>query len=516
MKLKLFLPLATLALSQTAFSASFDCEKARTLIEKTICSNQELSNLDDSLMLAYKEARKNSETPDDIKHAQRAWLKSKRNLCQTAECLIQVHKERILELQQVTNSTPLVKKQQNTSTNLQTENISVLELSNTKNIQARIETKSQTNADIAKILEKSVKQFMSKESLKEMLSIKIKDTTVLEDEAKAGEVPISISYSIGFDYKIYLAKILALEQVFENLGAVFHKRVDIPYHIPKSSSPDGLHSKNRAKLEKMKPPSICILKKYAQGYKTDFWEFPSSLLDSYPFNVYYSKRIEKLFNIILEIKSDSSVLVSNDITKTINPLGYQNGQTSTEIMQSIYQENRYLYGWRDSGLPCLSFFLGGRHESLNKTIKVLVPTNIVGDIKNISIELENTNLSEPQHAIEQAEIEPQHAIEQAETEPQHAIKQADVAKKTATDKQCTQLYYHGMYNKILEKLCDFNGGVGEKIMSTYKQGDCDNLISPKAKNYIVDNLVVFDMREKYTTKEEFCDRSMDDYKAWSE
>ena len=196
MKLKLFLPLATLALSQTAFSASFDCEKARTLIEKTICSNQELSNLDDSLMLAYKEARKNSETPDDIKHAQRAWLKSKRNLCQTAECLIQVHKERILELQQVTNSTPLVKKQQNTSTNLQTENISVLELSNTKNIQARIETKSQTNADIAKILEKSVKQFMSKESLKEMLSIKIKDTTVLEDEAKAGEVPISISYSI--------------------------------------------------------------------------------------------------------------------------------------------------------------------------------------------------------------------------------------------------------------------------------------------------------------------------------
>jgi uncharacterized protein len=39
-----------------AHAAGFDCTKASTLVEKAICSDSELSKLDDLLMISYKEA----------------------------------------------------------------------------------------------------------------------------------------------------------------------------------------------------------------------------------------------------------------------------------------------------------------------------------------------------------------------------------------------------------------------------------------------------------------------------
>lgn len=78
-----------------ANAASFDCRKATTLIEKYICSDQQLSDLDDLLMLAYKKARTNAVNPKQVKAQQRSWLKKVRNACQTPECLKQAYTDRI-------------------------------------------------------------------------------------------------------------------------------------------------------------------------------------------------------------------------------------------------------------------------------------------------------------------------------------------------------------------------------------------------------------------------------------
>lgn len=59
-----------------AFAASFDCTKASNWLEKRICNNQKLSELDDTLEATYKEALAKSKNPEQLKADQRVWLKN--------------------------------------------------------------------------------------------------------------------------------------------------------------------------------------------------------------------------------------------------------------------------------------------------------------------------------------------------------------------------------------------------------------------------------------------------------
>ena len=86
--------------STTTYAASFDCQKATTLIEKEICADNELSKLDDQLARIYRSTLKNSANPTAFKKQQRQWLKSKRNKCQTATCLKLSYQVRIDSLVQ--------------------------------------------------------------------------------------------------------------------------------------------------------------------------------------------------------------------------------------------------------------------------------------------------------------------------------------------------------------------------------------------------------------------------------
>ncbi len=61
-----------------AQAASFDCEKAKTKIEKLICNNEELSKLDEELAEAYAEALAKSPEPEKLKAEQKEWLKNGR------------------------------------------------------------------------------------------------------------------------------------------------------------------------------------------------------------------------------------------------------------------------------------------------------------------------------------------------------------------------------------------------------------------------------------------------------
>ncbi len=58
-----------------SYGASFPCHKANTWIEKTICSNKQLSHLDELLATTYKNALRNAFNKNALRADQRSWLK---------------------------------------------------------------------------------------------------------------------------------------------------------------------------------------------------------------------------------------------------------------------------------------------------------------------------------------------------------------------------------------------------------------------------------------------------------
>jgi len=82
-----------LALSGEVFA--FDCSKATTKVEKLICSDKKLFELDKEMNAYYKEAVKRE--PQEIRDEQRKWLKI-RNACIEVGCISAAYEEKIDEL----------------------------------------------------------------------------------------------------------------------------------------------------------------------------------------------------------------------------------------------------------------------------------------------------------------------------------------------------------------------------------------------------------------------------------
>jgi uncharacterized protein len=83
---------------KVSFAASFDCSKASTAVEGSICANAALSDLDSQLGAAYKKARLLSLDPAALQKEQLSWIK-KRNTCgANVNCLTQSYTLRISEL----------------------------------------------------------------------------------------------------------------------------------------------------------------------------------------------------------------------------------------------------------------------------------------------------------------------------------------------------------------------------------------------------------------------------------
>lgn len=78
-----------------AQAASFDCKLAQSASEKIICSNVELSKLDEELATQYKHRLKAVSNPAELKSEQRRWLKQLRTQCQDAQCYIKAYNERM-------------------------------------------------------------------------------------------------------------------------------------------------------------------------------------------------------------------------------------------------------------------------------------------------------------------------------------------------------------------------------------------------------------------------------------
>ena len=100
-----YFAVAFLLASPLAYSASFDCNKASTLVEQSICSNKQLSALDDSLSATYIKALKTSSNPNKIRERQRSWIQSERNSCQNITCLKSAYTSRLDEFSKSTSTT---------------------------------------------------------------------------------------------------------------------------------------------------------------------------------------------------------------------------------------------------------------------------------------------------------------------------------------------------------------------------------------------------------------------------
>ncbi|EIF29511.1 hypothetical protein BCh11DRAFT_04956 [Burkholderia sp. Ch1-1] len=99
--------MAALALATTAHAASFDCARAGSRVEATVCADGRLSRLDEVLAQDYQYTMA-SDIGDgarkDLKATQRAWVLS-RNSCTDAECIRTAYAARI---DQVCGSYPVL------------------------------------------------------------------------------------------------------------------------------------------------------------------------------------------------------------------------------------------------------------------------------------------------------------------------------------------------------------------------------------------------------------------------
>jgi uncharacterized protein len=89
------LALVVLACVSHSHAASFDCAKASTFIEKTICFNQTLSAMDETLARSYRKAASSAPNAAAVQADQRAWLTGVRDKCQDSSCLERAYRERI-------------------------------------------------------------------------------------------------------------------------------------------------------------------------------------------------------------------------------------------------------------------------------------------------------------------------------------------------------------------------------------------------------------------------------------
>ncbi len=93
-------------LAPLAGAASFDCAKARAPMEKLICSDPQLSTLDEQLNAAFKEAITRSNARPQVTQWQRGWLKSYEvTQCKDARCLGKEFTRRIALLQSIAPAT---------------------------------------------------------------------------------------------------------------------------------------------------------------------------------------------------------------------------------------------------------------------------------------------------------------------------------------------------------------------------------------------------------------------------
>ena len=93
----IFIPtfILSLCFPVLGYAASFDCRKSSTYIEKLICNDHFLSELNDQMNSVYKKALDKALIKEDFKYQQKLWLREHRDTCRDVDCLKYEYKNRI-------------------------------------------------------------------------------------------------------------------------------------------------------------------------------------------------------------------------------------------------------------------------------------------------------------------------------------------------------------------------------------------------------------------------------------
>lgn len=89
-----FILMATLALPLASHAASFDCSKARSPVEITICADAELSRMDDELASIYRRAKAASGNSQAFQADTKVAWQRREKSCRTNECIAGWYRER--------------------------------------------------------------------------------------------------------------------------------------------------------------------------------------------------------------------------------------------------------------------------------------------------------------------------------------------------------------------------------------------------------------------------------------
>jgi uncharacterized protein len=87
-------------MANSAYAVSFACSKAVSYVEKEICADDLIGNLDDALAANYKAMQYSNIGNGAIKNlkaTQRAWL-ALRNKCTTRQCILDAYRKRVDEI----------------------------------------------------------------------------------------------------------------------------------------------------------------------------------------------------------------------------------------------------------------------------------------------------------------------------------------------------------------------------------------------------------------------------------
>jgi uncharacterized protein len=99
MKPLLLLALLAALLTAAQALAVTDCSRARTNVERLLCSSDRLALADQLMAIAFRDAFHRTERREDLIADQERWRKTVRDACNDIPCLMRAYEDRTSELE---------------------------------------------------------------------------------------------------------------------------------------------------------------------------------------------------------------------------------------------------------------------------------------------------------------------------------------------------------------------------------------------------------------------------------
>lgn len=98
MRLILLIFSLAVALGANAANAAIDCSRAKSGVDKLICSSSTLGLAENQMAYSFRQAMRRGVDPQELRRTQLEWRKQVRDVCNTVPCLLKAFDDRGAEL----------------------------------------------------------------------------------------------------------------------------------------------------------------------------------------------------------------------------------------------------------------------------------------------------------------------------------------------------------------------------------------------------------------------------------